>query len=668
MQAPCKPPIGKRLKNLVIGTARNPFDPSLYSKLSLIALFAWVGLGADALSSSSYGPSEAFLTLGGHKYLAIFVAIGTAITIFVITKSYSQIVEAFPSGGGGYVVASKLLSPTLGAVSGCALLVDYVLTITLSIACGTDALFSFFPVGWQVYKLLFAIGILSLLVLMNLRGTREAVLPLVPIFVLFIVSHVFIIIYGLVVNGPNLPAVVQNTASDVRSAGMQVGFIGVLALIMHSYSMGAGTYTGIEAVSNSTPILREPRVKTAQKTMRYMAISLSFMVIGLMVAYLLFNVTSQPGKTLNAVLFENITNSWPGSTGYYFLVAILFSEAVLLFVAAQTGFLGGPRVLANMSLDRWFPTRFANLSDRLVSQNGILIMGGAALIMMMYTHGSVQQLVVLYSITVFITFVLSQSGMVRYWWLNRSKMKNWLPKMFVNGIGLALSGFILVSVVTLKFNEGGWVTIMIAVVLLGIVFFVRGHYELTGKLIKKLDAIVPTTESCECDIIPHTRHGKTSEIKFDQNAKTAVVMVSGFNGLGLNAVSSIFKLFGDSFKNFVFIEVGIVDAGVFKGVEEMENLTAKVKSDVNRYVNFVREHGYYAESIAMAGTDVVEEVYKTAPSILERFPNAVFFGGQIVFPKDTIFTRILHNYSVFSLQRKLYRDGIPFIILPVKVE
>lgn len=668
MQAPCKPPIGKRLKNFMIGTARNPLDPNLFRGLSLIALFAWVGLGSDALSSSCYGPSEAFLALGTHPYLAIFVAFGTALTIFVISMSYSQIVELFPSGGGGYAVASKLLSPSLGMISGCALLVDYVLTIALSIASGADALFSFFPLGWQAYKLLFAVFIISVLVLMNLRGVREAVLPLIPIFALFIFAHVFAIIYGLSIHATAIPSVVQDTAADVRSVGLEVGFIGVVALIMHSYSMGAGTYTGIEAVSNSMPVLREPRVKTAQKTMRYMAISLSFMVIGLMVTYLLFGVKAQDGKTLNAVLFENITSGWSGNSGYYFVGAILFSEAILLFVAAQTGFVDGPRVLANMSLDRWLPTRFANLSDRLVSQNGILIMGGAAAIVMLYSHASVKILIVLYSITVFITFVLSQLGMVRHWWRNRRKVKDWMPKMFVNGIGLVLSGFILASVVILKFGEGGWMTLVITGALVGLVLFIRGHYELTGRLIKKLDAIVPTVESCDCSIIPHTLHGKISEIKFDQNAKTAVVMVSGFNGLGLNAVSSVFKLFGESFKNFVFIEVGIVDAGVFKGAEEMENLKAKVKSDVDRYVNFVREHGYYAEAIITVGTDVVEEVHKKAPDILERFPNAVFFGGQIVFPKDTIFTRVLHNYSVFSLQRKLYRDGLPFIILPIKVE
>ncbi|MGH7452958.1 MAG: amino acid transporter, partial [bacterium] len=185
----------QRLRALIIGRARSPHDQAIFHKLSLIAFFAWVGLGADGLSSSCYGPEEAFLTLRGHAHLAIFIALGSALTIFVISASYSQIIELFPSGGGGYLVASKLLSPTLGMVSGCALVIDYVLTITISVASGADALFSFLPPAWQSFKLEFAIfGVVGLLIL-NLRGIKESVLPLVPIFLTFVLTHAFGIIY-----------------------------------------------------------------------------------------------------------------------------------------------------------------------------------------------------------------------------------------------------------------------------------------------------------------------------------------------------------------------------------------------------------------------------------------------------------------------------------------
>src|SRR3989338_5661056 len=161
-----------KVKTAIVGKPHNPHDNRLFHKISLIAFFAWIGLGADALSSSAYGPEEAFLALQGHPHLGIFVALASALTIFVISASYSQIIELFPSGGGGYLVASKLLNPTLGMVSGCALLIDYVLTISISVASGADALFSFLPTAWYPFKLELATVILLCLTLLNMRGIR----------------------------------------------------------------------------------------------------------------------------------------------------------------------------------------------------------------------------------------------------------------------------------------------------------------------------------------------------------------------------------------------------------------------------------------------------------------------------------------------------------------
>src|SRR6266550_2973772 len=163
------------VKDVVIGRAKNYSDKHLFHKASLIAMFAWVGLGADPVSSSCYGPELVFLALGEHTYLSLFVALAVIVTVVVICASYSQIIELFPTGGGGYLVASKMLSPTVGMVSGCALLIDYVLTITISVASGADALFSFLPEHWLNFKLGFAmIGVLGL-TLLNMRGVKESI-------------------------------------------------------------------------------------------------------------------------------------------------------------------------------------------------------------------------------------------------------------------------------------------------------------------------------------------------------------------------------------------------------------------------------------------------------------------------------------------------------------
>lgn len=659
-----KPGLGRKAKELLLGKSLNIKDTSLFHNLSLVAFFAWVGLGSDGLSSSCYGPAEAYLALGSHTFLAIFVGLASVLTIFVISASYSQIIELFPSGGGGYVVASKLLNPTLGMVSGCALIVDYVLTITLSVASGADALFSFLPLAFEPYKLTSAVLGVLLLIVLNLRGVKESVTVLVPIFMVFVITHAVAIVYGLGSHLGNLPAVIARTSADVSAAHSQLGLVGMVLLVLRAYSMGAGTFTGIEAVSNGLAVLREPKVQTGKRTMTYMAVSLSVTVLGLILAFLLFGVNEMKGKTLNAVLFEAIAQGW-GAPGHVFVLATLISEAALLFVAAQTGFLDGPRVLANMALDRWFPTRFAMLSDRLVTQKGILLMGGAALVLMVISHGSVELLIVLYSINVFITFVLSQLGMVRHWLGTPRGEPHRRKGLALNGLGLMLCSFILITVTAIKFFEGGWATLLVTGAVAALAVTIRRHYDKTWVMLKKLDELIPIAEADQTPLSPATNLCGSETC--DAGAKTAVILVNGYNGLGMHTLLGIHRLFSGEFRNFVFVQVGMVDAGVFKGAEEMERLKTHIQADLDRYVGFVRSRGLYAEGVSSVGVDVVEEVVKLTPEIRRRFSKAVFFGGQLVFQSDTTFTRMLHNYIVFAVQRQLYRQGVAFVIMPIRL-
>ncbi len=653
------------IKRLVLGGARSPTDQSVFHKISLIAFFAWVGLGADGLSSSCYGPEEAFQVLHGHMVLGVFVALAAAFTVLVISYSYAQIIELFPTGGGGYLVASKLLSPPVGMVSGCALLIDYVLTISVSIASGADALFSFLPPHWREYKLLLGVAGVLALTLMNLRGVRETVLPLVPIFLIFFFAHAFAIVYSFFVNVPGMGELARSTSTDLSNARSELGLLGMLLLILRAYSMGAGTFTGIEAVSNGLPILREPRTRTGKRTILYMALSLAFTAGGLMIAYFLHHTTATTDengnivKTANAVLFETITRGW-GSAGVVFVLVTLVSEGAILFVAAQAGFIDGPRVLANMALDRWLPGRLAVLSDRLVTAYGIVLMGAAALIVMVATKGDVAILVVLYSINVFITFVLSQLGMVRHWWIVRSQVRDWLKKLLINGLGLALTGFILVSMIVIKFFEGGWITLLITGGLVVLALLIRRHYNSTFEVLGRLDPLVKGALT-EMSKPPPPQPARVP------GGNTAVLLVSGFNGLGLHSLLSTVRLFGKAFDNYVFLQVGVIDAGNFKGTQEVRELQQHVQADVEQYVRYMRYNGLYAESYCSIAVDLMDEISRLSSEIREKYPNAVFFGGQLVFSKDTFTNRLLHNNIVFAVQRRLYLEGIPFVVLPVRV-
>ena len=662
------PSLGRKIKELVIGEPRSPHETGVFHKISLVALLAWIGLGSDGLSSACYGPAAAFEALRGHEYLSLYVALATGFTIFVIASSYSQIIEMFPSGGGGYVVASKLLSPNLGMIAGCALLVDYVLTITTSVASGADQIFAMLPPEFLQYKLLFALLVLGGLTVLNLRGVRESIGPLVPIFLTFLVTHLIIILYAIVSKVGSLGTILHPLPAPVEAgavaAGAPLGFFALLWMILHAYSMGAGTFTGIEAVSNGMPILREPRVKTARRTMLYMWVSLAFMAMGLIVAFLLYvgHAVLPEGKTFNWALVKAMTADWPG--GGAFMTATLVSEAALLFVAAQTGFLGGPRVLASMALDRWFPSRLSMLSDRLVTKNGILLMAAAAGLTMVLAKGSVQLLLVLYSINVFITFVLSQLGMVRHWWRVRGEDPRARKGLLANGAGLVLSAFILIMTVVVKFDEGGWVTLLVTGALIAVASLTKRHYSRSRRMLDQFNSLALAAISMPTPVGQESAAAKQP----DPSAKTAVLLVTGFNGLGIHALMNIFRFFGDTFRNFVFVRVGVIDAENFKGADEVDRLGKFVKADAEKYVEFMRRQGYYAEAVTSVGADVVDEVESLADGVVERFPQAIFFAGQMLFPNETFFTRILHNNITFALQRRLYHKGIPFVMLPIRVQ
>jgi amino acid transporter len=427
-----------RLKRIFLGRRKDFRDPSIHHQMALIPFLAWVGLGADGQSSSAYGPEEAFRALGPHTYLAVGLALATGLTVFIISAAYGQIIEHFPAGGGGYVVATKLLGSRFGVISGCALLVDYVLTITVSVASGADAVFSFLPPSWV-------------------------------------------------------------------SGKFEIEIIVILLLGAHPVE----------------------------------------------------------GQTMNAVLADRVSHSWhlgPIPLGRMFYVTTLVAEGALLFVAAQAGFIDGPRVMANMASDSWLPHRFSALSDRLTTQNGVLLMGGAALLALLYTHGNVAALVVMYSINVFLTFSLSQAGMVRFWIGGRKEHEDWKRHLPINLVGFLLCVSILAVTVAEKFTEGGWITLFITGVTVVVCLFIRRHYGTVRLGLSHLDKLF-----ADIPIDPKKEElGPT-----DPSKATAAIFVGGYGGLGVHTVLTLLRMFPGQFTNMMFISVGVIDSGNFKGATEV---------------------------------------------------------------------------------------------------
>ncbi|HEX9078790.1 MAG TPA: APC family permease [Desulfuromonadaceae bacterium] len=647
--------IYSKVMQTIFGAPKHLKDTHLFHKMALIPVLAWVGLGADGLSSSAYGPEEAFKALGSHTYLALLLALVTGLTVFIISYAYSRIIEHFPHGGGGYIVATHLLGEKSGVVSGSALLVDYVMTITISIASCVDAMFSYVPQGFHHYKVPFSCFLILVLIVLNVRGVKESVTVLAPIFMVFVVTHIIMLLYGVFIHADRFAPVVSDFGGGLRHDVSTIGLFGILMLFMRAYSLGGGTYTGIEAVSNGLQIMREPRVQTGKRTMLYMATSLAFTASLILLCYLFLALKPVEGKTLNAVLADALFSKWPMGGAIAFIT--IFSEGALLLVAAQAGFVDGPRVMSNMAIDSWLPHRFAALSVRLTMRNGILLMGIAAIALLFYTRGSVDALVVMYSINVFITFSLSQLGMSRFFIGRRKEDPQWLRHLAVHLVGLVLCVSILVITIFEKFTEGGWITLLITSLVIGLCYLIKAHYVRVRQAVTLLDE----------QLLDFPTSGPVNNAPLDKNAQTAIQLVSGYSGFGVHTLLSIVTTFPKTYKNIVFVSVAVVDSGSFKGAEEMEALEASVKASLEKYVDLARRLGFSADYRMTVATDVVESAIQICQEVAEEFPRSTVFTGQLTFRLEKFYHRMLHNETAFAIQRRLQWGGLTTVILPIRV-
>lgn len=650
-----KPNLRQKMRRALLGDPRDLEDTNLFHKMALIPIMAWMGLGADGLSSSSYGPEEAYRALGQHTYLAVLLGIATAITVFIISYAYTRIIEHFPNGGGGYIVASHMLGERAGVIAGGALLVDYILTVTVSMAACADALFSYIPLHFHTHKVFFACFLTALLIILNIRGLKESILIMAPIFIVFVVTHLLMLLNGIFTHSSRLMPLAEQFQTGIAQDSATIGFSGVALIFIRAYCLGGGTYTGIEAVSNGLQIMREPRVKTGKRTMAYMATSLAFTACLLFLCYALVDIRPVEGKTLNTVLADSLFSRWPLGNMISFIT--IFSEGALLLVAAQTGFVGGPRIMANMAIDSWFPHRFAALSVRLTMQNGIILIGGAAIALLLYTHGSISALVVMYSINVFMAFSLSQLGMCRFYIKRRSEDPLWKRHLSVHVVGLALCATILVVTTIEKFTEGGWFTLLITSLVVVMCYLIRSHYHRVRSGVAQLDE----------SLLDFPTASPPNEAPLGKNDTTAIQLVTAYNGLGVHTLLSILTIFPNTYKNVVFVSVAVVDSGSFKGAAEVDALEESVRGDLAKYVNLARRLGFAADYRMAVATDVVESAVELCREVSEQYPYSAVFTGQLTFRLEKFYHRLLHNETSFAIQRRLQWEGITTIILPIRV-
>ncbi|MBE2293583.1 MAG: KUP/HAK/KT family potassium transporter, partial [Phycisphaerales bacterium] len=457
-----------------------------------------------------------------------------------------------------------------------------------------------------------------------------------------------------------LPLLIPATIAETHQLTQQMGWIFAASLFLRAYSLGGGTYTGLEAVSNNVNLLSEPRVSTGKYTMFYMACALSFTAGGIILLYLLWNVQPIPHQTLNAVTFNAIITNLQldPSLSHILLAVVLLLEAGLLFVACNTGFLGGPGVLANMAVDSWVPRHFRNLSGRLVTQNGIFLMGLSAICILVWTEGNVAVLVVLYSINVFLTFALSLLGLCKHWWLSRYDEPTWKSRLLLSLLGFLVAGGILIITVVEKFTEGGWLTLLITSLLIGICALTKNHYEQVRQQLRTIDALYA----------PRPTWGENlPEPPMDPEQPTAIFLVGKNRGLGMYALKWLNEVFPGHFKNFIFISVGEVDTESYGGKGTLRSLQYQIENSLRYYVNYCHYKGWAAASHAAYGIDAEAELEKLTVSVVEHYPNSVCVASKLIFNSENWFISWLHNHTAIAMQRRLHLREIQMIITPIKI-
>lgn len=450
---------------------------------------------ADAISSVAYATQEILLALvlagAGVLHLGLPISVAIAALVTIVATSYMQVIKAYPDGGGAYTVAGQNLGRLAGLTAAAALLIDYVLTVAVSVTAGIENLASALP-GLHNYSVWLSVGAVVLLTWLNLRGVRESAKAVaVPIFI-FVACCAGMIVVGLwrVATG-NWVAPTHAEAPPVRQALTSL-------LVLRAFASGCAALTGIEAVSNGVQAFREPRTRNARITLGILAGILVSFLLGITYLANRFGVIpDEPGSGGETVLSEVGRIVYKGGPLYYVLQ---LSTLIILLLAANTSFAGFPRVASLLARDGYLPRQLANVGDRLVFSNGILLLGFAACALVVGFGGSTHHLIPLYMIGVFVSFTLSQAGMFRKWLKERPK--GWLIGCAINGPGALCTGIVLVVVTVAKFLQGAWITAFAIPLLILMYRRIRIHYDLVAAQLSLEGAPLPTHEQTHLVIVP----------------------------------------------------------------------------------------------------------------------------------------------------------------------
>ncbi|MGH3672009.1 MAG: APC family permease, partial [Pseudonocardiaceae bacterium] len=504
------PKFATAVKRILVG---RPFRSERLSHTLLPKRIALPVFASDALSSVAYAPEELFLVLsiaGLSAYsIAPWVGLTVAAVMLVVVASYRQNVRAYPSGGGDYEVATVNLGPSAGLVVASALLVDYVLTVAVSISSAASNIGSALPFV-ATHKVAFAVAAIVVLTAANLRGIRESGTAFAIPTYAFMVGIIVMLIWGfarVLLFGDQLRA--ESAGFGLRAEGGELAGIALVFLVLRAFSSGCAALTGVEAISNVVPAFQKPKSRNAATTLLLLGSISVIMLMGLIMLAQIAGVKiaedpvrqlvgaprGYEQKTLVAQVAQVVFDGFPAA--FYFITAV---TALILVLAANTAFNGFPVLGSILALDRYLPRQLHTRGDRLAFSNGIVFLAGAAMILVFAFGAEVTKLIQLYIVGVFVSFTLSQTGMVRHWnrllvsESDRVQRRRMRRSQAINLLGLVMTGSVLVVVLATKFTQGAWIAIAAMVAIFILMRAIRRHYDrVSAELVpREADTVLPS--------------------------------------------------------------------------------------------------------------------------------------------------------------------------------
>lgn len=634
---------GLNLRRIIVGQplATNQAIHQRLSKLKALAVFS-----SDALSSSTYATEAILLVLiaAGTAALGVswWVALGIATLMAVVAFSYFQTIHAYPNGGGAYIVSKDNLGTGPGLVAAAALLIDYILTVAVSVSAGTAALASAFP-EFAPYRVDIALLIVAFITLMNLRGVKESgTFFSIPTY-MFIVGMLVMIAVGVlrVLTGGVTP--VPPPPAEVLAEELKYVNGLTLFLVLRAFAAGCTALTGIEAISNGIPAFKPPESRNAGQTLIIMVVLLCTMFIGITFLANQYQViavhhaeTTVLSQIARAVFGEN------SLLFYYLQLATL----LVLSLAANTAYADFPRLAAIISRDRYLPRQLTNLGDRLVFSNGIIVLSIAAGILIILFDAREHNLLPLYAVGVFLSFTLSQSGMVVHW-LKERKLPGFKPDwgwrlhIGINGFGALCTAIVLVVLVVTKFVEGAWIVALAIPALIAMFIFIHRHYEQVAASLT-LDGIQPG---------PLAERYSTYT---DRNHVRVVVLMNSLNRCSLQALEYALRMSD----NVRVCSIDVEPAAVERLLQRWRDWSLKLPLDI---IN-----SPYRE----IGRPLIEYLHRLDEESEEHIPTVVVLP---VFVVSHWWEWFLHNQTIIAIRDALYHDqikhgrGRPVIEVPYRI-